>query len=649
MGSFLASVHVRSRRDPQSLIAACIANAEGMRVVPDDAKQVDRTLVFVARDGWLTLYDTDFEGQDVRKLEEAASLASRVLEAPAISALVHDSDVLDLRLFEQGARVDRFDSNPAYFAGKATPAQKRDARGRPEKWHALLGVDATALRAAWDGEDLLAEQTLEKTCALLGLPAESALTSARYLDEEALRDARVIRLARTERPAWERPAQGGARLVHESFVPVTEHRLAVGDEVNLVLSGRNAAGEGRGIAVEVEGDGLALVSISKIWIRTGDLLSHENESRELPAEKTEHGYAAVSPDVPIPPGVAQGLGEMRDPATFGEAHAAIRRASVVVNVVGRVERPGRGGISVRVVPEGRPDAAMQNEHALAIEPPMWRPLHARANVSSHQLRPLLVRDIVTALVVTERSREDLLPFARRAAEAVVAHGGPRVVDVNVFRAEPGKRPTTRKAKDITSARAWAKLSSSFANEQQVQLVTELSLDLVGTGRHPRSGGYGFALGGAVLPRGKPDDPELVALVAWADVSMGGAPLIAALSALVDDVMRDGGVQGMLARWGEPGSIEYTPYESATGVSGGIVTLRSWATRFLRAVGTEATWLGPSLRARVGPLGGEVQTTEVGAALRVSGDVVSVERALAALLPTEEQHLHAVRVYYGHAT
>ncbi|MCZ7679236.1 MAG: hypothetical protein M5U28_10965 [Sandaracinaceae bacterium] len=115
------------------------------------------------------MFDERTESQDLASLEALGALLSRVTSSPAVSVLVHDSDVLDLRLYRDGARVDRYDSFPGYFEGKASKKQKAAAAGHPERWSDLLaGGSVEELRAAWTGEDLFAEGALARTCELIG-------------------------------------------------------------------------------------------------------------------------------------------------------------------------------------------------------------------------------------------------------------------------------------------------------------------------------------------------------------------------------------------------------------------------------------------------------------------------------------------------
>ncbi len=66
--------------------------------------------------GGVTLvYDAACESQDQRILASLAAELSRAFACPALAALVHDDDFLVYLLFQGGAQVDKYNSDPTYF------------------------------------------------------------------------------------------------------------------------------------------------------------------------------------------------------------------------------------------------------------------------------------------------------------------------------------------------------------------------------------------------------------------------------------------------------------------------------------------------------------------------------------------------------
>jgi hypothetical protein len=80
------------------------------------------------------VYDLACESQDHRILAALAANLSRAFMCPALAALVHDDDFLVYALFQDGAQIDEYNSDPTYFEG---------GRSAP------LGGDADALCAAF--------------------------------------------------------------------------------------------------------------------------------------------------------------------------------------------------------------------------------------------------------------------------------------------------------------------------------------------------------------------------------------------------------------------------------------------------------------------------------------------------------------------
>ena len=139
MGSFFTNVHAQLPKGMPSEAALAklsvavrrLATTDATLVEAADGEPADRTVLLVARGEWIAIYDEAAESQAPSSLESLGAAASLALESPAFSTLVHDGDVLELRLFERGERVDVYNSAPAYF-GKITAAQKAAQAGRNE-------------------------------------------------------------------------------------------------------------------------------------------------------------------------------------------------------------------------------------------------------------------------------------------------------------------------------------------------------------------------------------------------------------------------------------------------------------------------------------------------------------------------------------
>ncbi|APR82840.1 Hypothetical protein A7982_08189 [Minicystis rosea] len=675
MGSFFTNVHLRVAPGAPlaPVLDAIVELAHGEGFEPAGSAEPGDRAVVVLRDagGWISIFDEATEGQDSNKLARLASALSRAAGAPAVSVLVHDSDVLLLGLFVDGAAVDSFDSNPSFSAAKPSATKRRKAAGHPERWAALLAPGATveALAAAWASERLFAEQTLATTAALLGAPADRMGLGFRYFESTpaASRPAgEVTRLAfrLRARPAYELDAEGpvmiGTDLPPEYASERRTVALAVGDELRVSLGGRNQGGAGVGLSVIVAGDAITrgLVAVDTFELVVGDVMSGAKHQVITPVRKERDSAVALVarlPDRALPAGVRGGFAALAGASDFRKAHSALQRSAVHVNVVGRALVPGAGDLDIALVPDANPDEGLlAGGHRVDVCAPLYRPRRAPASTPSHELRPLAGRDALFAILVYGVDRARATEHARRAFTRLSAIAPPQGKHaVSVFFAEPGRRPKSGQfdASGFLTGRRWKALEAELRDEAMVQIGPAL-----GPEDPPSSGTVSLAFGGRIIPDPVPGDRELPVLMLSIEVASldehSRAAARTALIEILDEAMRDlDGVQATLACWSERlGIVDSTSYERAAGVHGHGVTRASWATRWLRAVGNDTLWLGPALLAHLdanarAALEKAARLHEVGRALRAelpSPDrVADLEEAVDALLPGQDVYMATI--------
>src|ERR1051325_2887221 len=68
-----------------------------------------------AENGCIIVCDEECEQQDPDVIADRAADLSGAFECPALAAVVHDSDILFLQLFQGGERTMDYNSAPAYF------------------------------------------------------------------------------------------------------------------------------------------------------------------------------------------------------------------------------------------------------------------------------------------------------------------------------------------------------------------------------------------------------------------------------------------------------------------------------------------------------------------------------------------------------
>jgi len=640
VGAFFTNVQVRLGDGPvEPLLEAVRAAAGDVDEVAADA-EADRVVLVLPPDdgGWVTIYDQRTESQDTGGLEALGRLASEVCGAPAFSVLVHDSDVLDLRLYRGGERVDRYDSFPGYFEGGPTQSDRDAARGHPERWADALSVDADALAAVFAGERSFAEQTLREACELLGCDPRRAGLGYRYATQEGLPDGTIaLRFRLRERPGWEREAEGPPRFdlhAHHGDRPVP---LGVGDALRLGFSARNVGGAGTGLTVSVWGGAIddGLVEIETLELLVGDVRSGaKHQAIEPERGRSADGplVFAARPSQPIPAGRAASQMGWQPGVDVGAMMRAMNAGTVHVNLVGRVVKPGRAALGVGFVPhDNRDDGQVGTECVLDVAPAMRRPLRfaegrAMGHVS-HLLRPLAGDSRLDALLVFDAPRAEAVEVARDWLAEAPRSGA----QVAVYRLDPQQRPKTRSG--VLDAKAALK---DMREELSVQITAR---------------DWSLSFGTGVLAMH--EDRRVVAL----RVSSASLERADAWRARIDEAAARGQLLQAAMYLSGPASesLDVTAYEQACGAAHGVTTLREWAERWVRVPGDRGLWLGPTLAARLdedarAALRDVAIVEPVGGCLRVVlGDrehLDDLERALAALLPRSEDGNEVMRALYA---
>ncbi|MDI1432521.1 hypothetical protein [Polyangium sorediatum] len=663
MGAFFTNVHVRLPQGTslEPLRAALIAAAEeeGAELCAEGAEP-DRTVLILGpnKQGWVSLYDERTEGQDQARLDDLAALTSRALDAPALTVLVHDSDVLCMDLFDKGACVDRYNSHPSYFGEEADAGDAEDLSGHPERWVKGFGLalSAAELRAIWSGKELFAEVTLAETARALGAPPEQMGVGYRYLDEQTRAKATALRFRLRERPGYEAAAAGPTVLVAQTVGENVPARFAVGDEVRVSLTTHNQGGPSQGLLVAAWGEAITqgLVKVEHFEVLVGDVRAGAQHEMVAPSAREHQGSTVVVAELKeavLPAGVPGGFHAMAPGGDWQRAFTAMQRAQVHVNVVGRVVSAGAAALHVGLVPLAHREGQTSITYELTLDAPLWRPLRAAPETPSQLLLPLSMGQLLVAFVVFPDRSEAVAQHAAQAFEKLATLAAKAsAFDTTMFLAKAGRRPDTKSApgNGFFKGARWRALVQGMREEQVVTVQAQEDIharmaQAAATGLMPMPG-LGVSFGGSILPQ---EEPETTVLSLWVNVTelaeaQGSAARAHLVEVVEGAVERLGALQGFLARWGTApsNSLDTTPYEVACGIHHG--TLRpSRASRWLRAVGSEVTWIGAPLLAHLDAASRErlAQVADVRAGtewLRVEArpgeSLTEIERALAALLP-----------------
>ena len=198
MGAFFTNVQVYTGGRPHAAIregiigavraqAAAAGQAEDPSLEDVGDEDDGGRIVLIAPAGsepWITVYDSATESQADEPLHDLGERLSRIGGA-AVTVLVHDSDILQLRLYRGGAEADHYNSVPDYFED-VTDDERAAVAGQADRWAGLLAEGATpdALQAAWTTDVVFAEDLLRDVAALLGWDEERCSVGYRYLMED---------------------------------------------------------------------------------------------------------------------------------------------------------------------------------------------------------------------------------------------------------------------------------------------------------------------------------------------------------------------------------------------------------------------------------------------------------------------------------
>lgn len=139
------------------------------------------------------VYDLDCESQDLRILTALAANLSQAFGCPALAALVHDDDFLVYALFQDGAQVDEYNSDPTYFEGeRPAPPSGGDADALCAAFGARAAVARVeAILRAWRGPNgdpgaspyLFAQFRHRDLARALGLPESLCVLGYLYVEQ----------------------------------------------------------------------------------------------------------------------------------------------------------------------------------------------------------------------------------------------------------------------------------------------------------------------------------------------------------------------------------------------------------------------------------------------------------------------------------
>ncbi|WP_201008520.1 hypothetical protein [Paenibacillus glycanilyticus] len=186
MGSSFANIQLKAA-EALSVEQMCQAITELMEknLFEKVEEPEDRSIV-ISWDGsspWLTIYDELSDDGDQDILDALAKALSLKLGTHAVSNSVYDSDLLNMKLFNQGKCLDMFVND--IDAYNKYSKHKRKRQGAPSKWALLReGIVKEQVTGIWQGETVFAEDILWDLSKLFGWNTDQSCTGYRYKRDE---------------------------------------------------------------------------------------------------------------------------------------------------------------------------------------------------------------------------------------------------------------------------------------------------------------------------------------------------------------------------------------------------------------------------------------------------------------------------------
>ncbi len=694
MGSFFTNVQVSTKGIDEAEARARVVTAVREWITSQGwieegpGEPADREVVIGPAGPWISVYDQATESQDMKLIEGLASVLSQAAKTAAAGILVHDSDVLELRLCREGKVVDRYCSWPEYFE-EVSRRNARKLSGKPEKWRELLVDDGNMDRLVqvWSGSRTFAEEVLADTAALLGWEQPRVMVGHRYLSSELTgapesREGYTTLAFRMPRSTSESlTAEGPSSFGQLTLAPVTE--LSVGDPLELTATAQSAGGADEGLEVWVGGPALeqGLISIDEVLLRAATRPGKPGSDPSTPRVREEVGAFESDGTSRLDFAIPAGVGDIWSlaqamPGAMQQATERMISSQVYLILRGTVHSPGSAELEIEVAPLGNlEEGAAGAVTTLRVSPAPRRPspmppapvehIPGQAAAMSAQLRAMETPSTLFALIALGLDREECGPLAAEAFERwhSAMHGGcgGQPLELTLMQDVSTRAETLEiRAETLARAKPWKRLREELSSCLEFSAtvgspvpsgvvpgwVGDLLSGAANLGARLERR-YGFALHTTLYPSPAAREGAAVHLGFWLDISgeeLGGTEAEELLGVLMDELMGRGmGHQAILGKWAwSPGlSAALTPYEQVCGVYGYCTTQRDWITRYLRGV-TPTMWLCEELWRHIDQPSrlSEVVTIEpVGDArrldLRDDKTLDDLEKVLAPLLPNAE--------------
>jgi hypothetical protein len=590
MGLFLGNLHILTQNaggHALAMDAFCTVFAELGYEQTADAKlsAVSVTIVTSPDFKWTSAISEEWT-VNPSLLAEAGARLSQQAKASVLTMVIHDSDSIQMTLYEKGLQSDRFtndlDDNSA----------SGYSRGDPQKWRNLLENDAqqNELRKIWDASHIFVEEKLDPLAKLLKIPKDQLRALPDELEELGASQQLTLHFQKKSK-ASDVPLTQISLDTEASSFPQSD-QTTVNDLLWKQCIFVNRGLPFTGFAIVVNGPAVrdGIISLERAIAK---YYTSNNKSA------LRIGHEQYSPQVEIRPDRSEIICKFNElkVTTPGDPEDRFRLA-IQMWLKGDME--GFGKFDVQMVPNPDASAKVGFEYPITVGAPNRKPLKFTGNpFDSSYLRQMSLQKYMLGVAVAEDKREIWPDLQLAFEQLLLLTKDPKgtVTLTTQKNNEPGGRlPTlTKKKLDIAGfvqSKQWQTACKDSLKHQLILAEVEEQFGII----------YQIPW---ISPTSK--DRACVHIGIWtlmpSPEQMDQYEHIIALA--IRQAMLKHSLQGFMAAWDWKPSANrwrYTPYEHACFGSNPAarkdVESADWCKGYLRAVGTKI-WLGAELLDHVG--------------------------------------------------
>ncbi len=302
---------------------------------------------------WIAVYDSALALSDVRLLDTLGSALSANGFGTAVGVAVHDSDLLEMKLYCNGAVGGRFSNWPGYFNGDPKPLSPEI--DHPEAWLNLVNDsrDSSALEVAWRSSPLeSAEDVLVRISRLIGWEPDAVLCGLTRLTETQKSACLQLGFRTVPATVSTRPELRLPSLAHVGGTG-PQIRAREGETVALSIVAHNVGAAGRGLTGVVWGTAVdrGLLDLKDVRVVLGPPREGIKLFAPLQVAQSSTGPIRVAafPDAELRSGPATAAAAFHSGIDFKQGMQSWLTGRIEFSLAGALLAAGRADIHLEVV------------------------------------------------------------------------------------------------------------------------------------------------------------------------------------------------------------------------------------------------------------------------------------------------------------